>query len=42
MCADLLRGLTHGQIRSWAELLFPWLRPLMVYAGNRWGQGIRH
>jgi len=32
---NLLRGLRHGRIHSTAELLYPWIRPLMVYWGNR-------
>jgi rhamnosyltransferase len=39
--ADLLRGLRRGEIRTWAELLFPCVRPLMVYRGNRWGRTTR-
>ena len=33
--ADLVRGVARGQVRSWAELLFPLLRPLLVFRGNR-------
>ncbi|HEV8581915.1 MAG TPA: glycosyltransferase [Thermoanaerobaculia bacterium] len=41
MGADLLRGLVRGQIRSWAELLFPLLRPLLLFRGNRWSRAVR-
>lgn len=39
--ADLLRGLVRGRIRSAAELFFPWLRPLMVFRGNRWSRNVK-
>jgi glycosyltransferase involved in cell wall biosynthesis len=39
--ADLARGLARGRIRSPAELLFPWLRPFMVYWGNRWAREVK-
>lgn len=39
--AELARGLPRGRVRTPAELLFPWLRPVMVYCGNRWWQGTR-
>ena len=39
--ADLARGLARGRIRSVAELLFPWLRPLMLYRGSRFARGIQ-
>jgi len=32
----LLGGLVRGRVRSAAELLFPWLRPLALWWGNRW------
>ncbi len=38
---DLARGLRHGRIRSPAEAFFPLLRPLSVYWGNRWSQGVK-
>jgi 2-polyprenyl-3-methyl-5-hydroxy-6-metoxy-1,4-benzoquinol methylase/glycosyltransferase involved in cell wall biosynthesis len=41
MAADLWRGLRRHEVRSWAEVLFPVLRPLMVFRGNRWGQSVR-
>lgn len=34
--ADLLRGLASREITGAGELLFPWLRPLLLYYGNRW------
>jgi rhamnosyltransferase len=34
--ADLSRGLHRGQVHTLAELLFPWVRPLTLYWGNRW------
>jgi hypothetical protein len=39
--ADLLRGLARGQIRSWAEVLFPLLRPLLLFRGNRWSRAVK-
>ncbi|HEY8019698.1 MAG TPA: glycosyltransferase [Thermoanaerobaculia bacterium] len=39
--ADLLRGLARGQIRSRAELCFPFLRPWLLFRGNRWGKALR-
>ncbi|HET7178022.1 MAG TPA: hypothetical protein VFI63_04965, partial [Solirubrobacterales bacterium] len=39
--ADLLRGLARGQVRSRAELLFPFLRPWLLFRGNRWGKALR-
>jgi len=39
--ADLLRGLVRGEIRSKAEFFFPWLRPLIVFRGNRWSRGVK-
>lgn len=39
--ADLLRGLVRGQVRSWAEVLFPLLRPLLLFRGNRWGRAVK-
>ena len=38
---DLLRGLSSGRIRSSAELLFPWLRPVALYWGNHWSRGVK-
>jgi len=32
----LLGGLVRGRVRTAAELLFPWLRPLALWWGNRW------
>jgi len=39
--ADLLRGLRRGEIRSKAELFFPWLRPIIVFRGNRWSRSVK-
>ncbi|HWN42154.1 MAG TPA: glycosyltransferase [Thermoanaerobaculia bacterium] len=39
--AELLRGLARGQIRSWAELLFPLLRPFQLFRGNHWSKTSR-
>jgi hypothetical protein len=39
--ADLLKGLARGQIRSWAEILFPVARPLLLFRGNRWGRAVK-
>ncbi len=41
MYVDLARGLARGQIRSRAELLFPFLRPWLLFRGNRWGQAVK-
>ncbi len=35
----LLGGLARGRVRTSAELLFPWLRPLALWWGNRWTGG---
>jgi len=34
--AKLGMGLLQGRVRTPAELLFPWVRPISVYRGNRW------
>ncbi len=39
--ADLLRGIARGKVRSAAELLFPWLRPLVLHYGNHWARGVK-
>lgn len=36
MVREALRGLRRREIRSTAELFFPFLRPLSLYWGNRW------
>jgi rhamnosyltransferase len=36
--AKLLLGLVRGQIRTPAELLFIWIRPLAVFQGNHFGR----
>ncbi len=41
MYADLLRGLARRQIRSRAELFFPFLRPWLLFRGNRWSQAVK-
>ena len=41
MYADLLRGLRRREIRTKAELFFPWLRPLLVFRGNRWSRSVK-
>jgi rhamnosyltransferase len=38
---DFSRGIRQGRIRTLAELVFPWVRPLALYWGNRWGRGGR-
>ena len=38
---DLLRGLARGEIRSSAEFLFPWLRPIIVFRGNRLSRTVK-
>jgi rhamnosyltransferase len=41
MVADLARGLARGRVRSAAELLFPWLRPLLLFHGSHFARGVR-
>ena len=36
----LLGGLARGRVRTPAELLFPCLRPLALWWGNRWAGGV--
>jgi rhamnosyltransferase len=36
--AKLGLGLMSGRVRSLPELLFPWVRPLAVFQGNRWSR----
>jgi len=40
MVLTLLGGLAHGRVRSPAELLFPWLRPLSLWWGNRFSSDV--
>lgn len=35
----LVRQMTYGRVRSPADLLYPWLRPVAVFAGRRFGHG---
>lgn len=35
-----LEGLRNGELTSSAERLFPWLRPLALYWGNRWSRQV--
>ena len=37
--AKLILGLVRGQIRTFAELLFIWIRPVAVYKGNHFTKG---
>jgi len=37
---ELLRGVVRRRVRRPAELLFPWLRPWMLWVGNRWSRGV--
>lgn len=37
---EALRGFVRGEARRPAELAFPWLRPLMLWVGNRWSRGV--
>jgi rhamnosyltransferase len=41
MAVDLLRGFRAREVRSWAEVLFPWLRPVMLFRGSQWGRSVR-
>lgn len=36
------RGLRAGELSSWAERLFPIVRPLAVWWGNRWATRVLH
>ena len=38
---ELLRGLARGRVRSIAELVFPWLRPIALYWGNHWSRSVK-
>ena len=33
-------GLVRGEMDSGAERLFPWVRPLALYWGNRWAKDV--
>ncbi len=35
-----LEGLRGGELHSLAERLFPWVRPLALYWGNRWSRDV--
>jgi len=35
-----LEGLKSGEMSSLAERLFPWVRPLALYWGNRWARDV--
>lgn len=35
-----LQGLRSGEMASLAERLFPWVRPLALYWGNRWARDV--
>jgi len=35
-----LEGLRGGELSSFAERLFPWVRPLALYWGNRWSRDV--
>jgi hypothetical protein len=37
----LLGGMARGQIRTSAELFFPWIRPVALYYGNRHALGVQ-
>lgn len=37
---NLAGGLLRGRVRSSAELLFPWVRPLALWYGNRIARGV--
>ena len=38
---ELWRGLVRRKVRKPAELFFPWLRPWMLYLGNRWSRSVK-
>jgi rhamnosyltransferase len=40
MYLTLASGLLRGRVRSLAELLFPWLRPLALWWGNRFADDV--
>ena len=37
---QVLDGLRNGEMTSSAERLFPWVRPLALYWGNRWSRQV--
>ena len=38
---DLASGIRHRRIRTTAELLFPWLRPMALYWGSRFAKDVK-
>ncbi len=38
---ELWRGVLRGRVKNAAEFLFPWLRPWMLYIGNRWSKQVK-
>ena len=40
-CGRWLDGLRGGEMASLAERLFPWVRPLALYWGNRWSRQVQ-
>ncbi len=40
LLAELLRGIAQREVRSSAEILFPLVRPLALFAGNSWGRAV--
>ena len=41
MLAELWRGMRRREVHTWAEALFPVLRPVMLFRGHRWGRTVR-
>jgi rhamnosyltransferase len=37
---ELFQGLVQGRVKSVSEILFPVVRPLWLYKGNRWNRGL--
>lgn len=42
MWKELLKGLRERRVKMPSELLFPWIRPWMLYFGNRWVRDVKH
>jgi rhamnosyltransferase len=38
---ELVSGIMTGRARTPAELVFPWLRPWKLFAGNRFGTDVQ-
>ncbi|MEM8931390.1 MAG: glycosyltransferase family 2 protein, partial [Acidobacteriota bacterium] len=38
---ELARGVVSGKVRKPAALFFPWVRPWMLWVGNRWSRDVQ-